>query len=300
MNSAIKFGHSDLPVVSIITPTYNREKFIAATIESVLKQTYSHIEYIVVDDGSTDRTRELCAAFPNVKYIYQENSGQSSAINNGWSHASGKYLMYLSSDDLLKPDAITNLVKHVDKYDGDVIAYPDYDVIDEYGGFLRDVILGPFNAGLFFTELVCVLGPGVMFNKSLFERHGGWNSRLRQVPDYEYWIRLSADARIVNCPQILASSRIHSGAISYSKVSLKRSLEIVCLTKKHLLPRLTMSDKSLLSKAYTTSMRYQLRTMQFVNAAMFVKKIWKINRSYLASKYFLRSVLAELYRLARS
>lgn len=289
----------DEPLVSIVTPTYNRERFIAATIESVLAQTYKNIEYIVVDDGSTDQTREICATFPNVKYIYQENSGQSSAINNGWSRASGKYLMYLSSDDLLKPDAITNLVEHVEQYDGKVIVYPDYDAIDENGEHLRDVILGPFNSGLFFFELVCVLGPGVIFNKSLFDKHSGWNGRLRKVPDYEYWARLSADACIMNCPKILASSRIHSGAISYSKVSVKRSMEIVYLTKKHFLPKLKRYDNDLLSKAYTTAMRYQLRSMQFAKAAIFVGKIWKINRNYLASKYFLRSVFSELFHLAR-
>lgn len=286
------------PLVSIITPTFNRERFLFDTIQSVRCQTYENIEYIVIDDGSTDNTGALCEKFPDIKYVYQENSGQSSAINNGWSRASGKYLMYLSSDDLLKPDAVSNLVEYVEKYDECVVVYPNYDVINESGAHLRNVILGNFNESLFFSELVCVLGPGAMFSKSLFERHGGWRRNLRQVPDYEYWIRLSADARIINCPKILASSRVHSGAISYSKVSLKRSLEVVYVAKKYLMTEVIGADKYLLSKAYTTAMRYQLRTMQLVKAAMFVRKIWKINRRYLISKYFLRSVLAEIYHFA--
>lgn len=285
----------DLPLVTIVTPTYNRDKYLAATIRTVLAQTYPCIEYIVVDDGSTDQTRELCSRFKNVIYQYQDNAGQSSAINAGWSRAAGKYLMYLSSDDLLAPYAIANLVEAAEKCNDEIIIYPDYNVVDENGAQQSDVILGPFKEKLFFFELRCVLGPGVLFSKSLFDKYGGWNRRLRQVPDYEYWLRLSKDARIINYPRRLASSRVHSGAISYSKVSARRSLEVVRLVKRYILPRPEAHRNELLAKAYTVSMRYQLRAMQFRSALVFAKKIWKMDKHHLISIYFLRSAIGEMY-----
>lgn len=98
------------PLVSIITPTYNREVLLPATIESVLAETYPSVEYIVADDGSVDGAREVCARYPGVRCLYQRNAGRSSAINAGRAQASGKYLMYLSSDDLLRPAAIAEMV----------------------------------------------------------------------------------------------------------------------------------------------------------------------------------------------
>lgn len=285
------------PLVSIITPTYNREVLLRATIESVLAQTYPRVEYIVVDDGSVDGTREVCARYPAVRYLYQRNAGQSSAINAGWAQASGKYLMYLSSDDLLKPAAIAEMVALAENGGGVVVVYPDYEVIDETGRHLGNKMLGPFREDAFFFDLKCLPGPGALFSRALFDKYGGWDRRLRQVPDYEYWLRLSADAQMVNLPRVLAVSRVHAGAISYSTISVRRSLEVVRLARRYIVPRARAHRRRLLAKAYTVSMRYQLRTGQFLQAARFARKIWLLDKVHLASAYFIRAVVGELYRV---
>ncbi len=98
--------HDLVPHVSVIVPVYNGERFLAEAIESILAQTYQSYELIVVDDGSTDRTREIALSFPLVKYLYQANSGIAAARNRGVEIAQGEYLAFLDADDLWMPDKL--------------------------------------------------------------------------------------------------------------------------------------------------------------------------------------------------
>ena len=97
-------------LISIITPTYNREAFLPAAIESVLAQSYKEFELIIVDDGSTDNSRELINAYadkdPRVKYLYQENQRQSVARNYALSIAKGDFICFLDSDNYWPHDKL--------------------------------------------------------------------------------------------------------------------------------------------------------------------------------------------------
>ena len=94
------------PKVSVIIPSYNRAHFLGDSIESILRQTFQDFEIIVVDDGSIDETPEVVGRYPNIHFIRQSNSGISAARNTGLSAASGKYIVFLDSDDLLLPEAL--------------------------------------------------------------------------------------------------------------------------------------------------------------------------------------------------
>jgi glycosyltransferase involved in cell wall biosynthesis len=94
-------------LVSVITPVYNGEPYLAEAIESVLAQTYRPIEHIVVDDGSTDGTRAIVQSYPTVKYLYKTNGGIGSARNAGIREATGKYLAFLDSDNLWMPEKLS-------------------------------------------------------------------------------------------------------------------------------------------------------------------------------------------------
>ena len=102
----------NLPLVSIVTPTYNQAEYLAETIESVLAQDYPNIEYIVLDDGSTDSTPEVLNRYSGrVRWERHDNMGQARTLNKGWAMSRGEFIGYLSSDDLLLPDAISKLVE---------------------------------------------------------------------------------------------------------------------------------------------------------------------------------------------
>lgn len=94
--------------VSIIISAYNAERYLAETLDAVIAQTWQHLEVIVVNDGSTDRTREIILQYAthNVKLVDQQNGGQDAALNNGYRHATGQYIKFMDSDDLINPEMI--------------------------------------------------------------------------------------------------------------------------------------------------------------------------------------------------
>ena len=101
--------------VSVVIPSYNSAQFLPEAIESVLEQSYPHFEVIVVDDGSTDDTKEVCDRYPKVKYFYQKNQGHATARNTGLRISTGEYIIFLDSDDCLLPEAIEIGVNHLNR-----------------------------------------------------------------------------------------------------------------------------------------------------------------------------------------
>jgi glycosyltransferase involved in cell wall biosynthesis len=101
------------PLITIITPCYNSQEYLRETINSVLKQTYRNFEWILVNDGSSDKTEDIILGIEDdrIKYLYQENKGQCAASNLGLSHSKGQFIKFLDSDDLLNATHLENLVK---------------------------------------------------------------------------------------------------------------------------------------------------------------------------------------------
>ncbi len=95
------------PLISVVIPVYNGEKYLAEAIDSVLAQSYRPIEILVVDDGSTDGSRDVALTYPEVNCVYQEHSGQAEARNRGILAAKGEYMAFLDADDLWMPEKLT-------------------------------------------------------------------------------------------------------------------------------------------------------------------------------------------------
>ena len=122
------------PTVSIVTPAYNQADYLAETIDSVLAQDYPNLEYLVLDDGSTDTTPEVLQRYDGrLNWERHANMGQSSTLNKGWSQARGTYLGYLSSDDRLLPHAVSRLVDALDSHPEVSVVYCDFNLIDKHG-----------------------------------------------------------------------------------------------------------------------------------------------------------------------
>lgn len=118
------------PLVSIIIPIYNMEKYLKRCLDSVLAQTYSHTEILLIDDGSTDDSKQIAMAYqdPRIQYFYKENGGQASARNFGLDKMNGKYVIMVDSDDYLHPELITRCLEEVEQTEADLVIFTSYNV----------------------------------------------------------------------------------------------------------------------------------------------------------------------------
>lgn len=256
----------DLPLVTIVTPTYNNAEYLSETIESVLNQTYDNIEYIVINDGSTDRTQEILSKYrERCTVINQENVGQSETLNRGWSMANGSILGYISSDDHLKPDCISMAVHELTQNDSIVATYCDYDLIDSNGKHIRSVATEEFDAKRLSEDLICQPGPGAFFRAGTFNDVGGWRKELRQVPDFEFWLRLHQVGDFMRIPANLASFRIHKDSTSLRSVPALMSEEIIRVVLEHTAqPEVSVNKKHALSSACLISARSHFQSGRYI------------------------------------
>ncbi|MFC1635036.1 glycosyltransferase [Planctomycetota bacterium] len=188
------FPASQQKTVSICIPTYNRREYLRETIDSILAQTYQDYEMIIVDDGSTDGTKEMIEELGvPVTYYWQPNSGDAAARNKLIELAQGRYLSFIDSDDLLLPDAIERMVRIMKAETEDVIVYGSYFRIDEhgnvYGRCKRRLHNGMITRHLFKTILVHACGS--MFPTKLLKESPAFDSSLKICSDYDLWLRLS-------------------------------------------------------------------------------------------------------------
>ncbi len=219
---------TERPLVSIVVPAYNHAHYLAECIDSVLRQTYPAIELIVIDDGSTDGTREMLAQYGNAFcWESQPNAGQSATLNRGWSMSRGELLGYLSADDVLHPDAIAQAVAAFEAHQAIVATYPDFALIDQHSNTVRLVAAPDYSRRDLVLDLVCQPGPGALFRRTAWLRSGSWNPALRQNPDLDFWMRLALQGDFLRIPRALASFRVHEASQTYRRADVARAQEPV-------------------------------------------------------------------------
>ena len=205
------------PKVSICIPTYNRKDYLKDTLDSIFAQTYKDYEVIVVDDGSTDGTKDMLdKAGYNLRYHWQENAGNAAARNTLIRLANGEFIAFIDSDDLFLPDAIERLVKAIESESGNVIAYGPYLRIDENGNVIgkntRKLHSGYITAPLFKDIFVHTFGS--MFPKKFLQEAGGFDESLLTSPDYDLWLRLSLKYPFLALSEPTSKRRRHANNIS--------------------------------------------------------------------------------------
>jgi len=216
------------PLVSIVIPTYNCARYLKAAVDSVLDQDYPDIELIVLDDGSTDETPELLREYDG-RFFWQShtNMGQSATLNRGWDMAGGELLGYLSADDILLPNAVSVSVDMLNSRQETVLSYCDYYLMDDSSSTTGIFETPDYDYLQMLTRTLCPPGPGVLFRRQAYQMAGHWDTRLRQVPDYDYWLRLGLVGPFVRIPEPLARFRVHSGSQTCGLVDEVKSEEAV-------------------------------------------------------------------------
>jgi glycosyltransferase involved in cell wall biosynthesis len=206
-------GTSDDQLVSVVLPTLNGERYIAASIESCLAQTYGLFELIVVDDGSTDGTVDVVRTFsdPRIRLVrLTENVGLPAALNRGFAEARGGYLTFTSDDNLYAPEAFATMLAALQERPEVGMVYAGQMIIDAAGSVVRPANLFPPEA-LAWTNPV---GGCFLYRRSVAQAVGEYDPRFAMAEDAHYWLRVSRRAQILQLPGRLYYYRLHSESLT--------------------------------------------------------------------------------------
>jgi len=208
--------NQNIPVVSIIIPTHNRAHFIGEAITSVLEQTFTDFEIIIVDDGSTDNTEEVISHFPDKRVIYikQENKGRSYARNVALRLSRGHYIAFLDSDDLYLPTKLRLQVDYLDTNPKIGMIYTSAYCIDDAGNLLKDKYFASvsgqiYNSIAFFRPVTITL-PTVMVRREVIDSVGDFDEKMHRFEDTDMWRRISKATYIDALSEYTCKLRTHS------------------------------------------------------------------------------------------
>lgn len=222
-----------LPLVSIVTPSYNQGRFLKRTIDSVLNQDYPHIEYLVIDGGSTDESVSILRQYGEQFFWRSErDGGQSEAINIGLCEAHGDILAYLNSDDVLLPGAIATVVEHFRTHPKWDLVYGNAHLIDEADRVLGNYPTAPYAFDRLLQDCY-ICQPAAFWRRGITDRIELFDESLHYAMDYDYWLRIDrAGGTLAQVPEFLACSRSYAETKTQS-ARLEVYREILGVSRRH-------------------------------------------------------------------
>jgi glycosyltransferase involved in cell wall biosynthesis len=201
-----------LPLVSIVTPSFNQARYLEHTIRSVLDQDYPKLEYIIVDGGSNDGSPEIIRRYSDrlAWWVSEKDRGQTDAINKGFAHARGEYLAWLNSDDTYEPGAISEAVAFLRKQPEVGLVYGDANFIDENGRKLGSFPAAQTDYRRLRQGYVHIPQQSAFWRADLWHRVGPLDPSFFFAMDYDLWVRLAALAPVRYVPRNWANFRLHT------------------------------------------------------------------------------------------
>ena len=206
-----------LPTISIVTISFNQEQFLRQAIESVLSQNYQSLQYIVVDPGSKDGSRELIDSYGSrvTVRVYEPDSGPADGLNHGFGKASGEIMGYLNADDILLPNVLEKVAEFFSRT-------PDIDVvsgscliIDAHGRTLRESYSDRFRPNRVMYRAANIMQPSTFFRRDAFLRTNGFNVANRLDWDTELFIDMhDKGAAFATMNSMLSGFRIHETTVT--------------------------------------------------------------------------------------
>ena len=203
---------SNLPLVSIVTPSYMQARFLESTIRSVLEQDYPRLEYIIVDGGSTDGSVDIIQRYADrlAWWVSEKDKGQTDAINKGFTHAKGDILAWLNSDDTYQPHAITEAVQFLQNHPDAGMVYGDTNFIDENGRTIGRFPAAQTDLRRLRQGYVHIPQQASFWRANLWKQVGPLDPSFYFAMDYDLWVRLAAIAPLQYTPQLWANFRLHT------------------------------------------------------------------------------------------
>ena len=203
-----------MPLVSIVTPSFNQAEFLEAAIQSVLSQDYPRIQYIVVDGGSTDGSVEILRRYEERLdgWVSEDDAGQTDAINKGFTQSTGEILAYLNSDDVYRPGAVEQAVQFLKQNPRIGMVYGDADYIDADGKIIGKFPAAQTDYRRLRQGYVHIPQQSAFFRADLWLQVGPLDPSFQFAMDYDLWVRIASIATIAYIPRTWAEFRLHGDA----------------------------------------------------------------------------------------
>lgn len=208
------------PLVSIVLPVFNAQTHASEAIKSILRQTYSNFELIIIEDASTDKTRKVVREYTDTRVRFLANTdhlGVTKSLNRGLEATKGEYIARMDADDIALPTRLETQVKFLENHPEIGVVGTGVELIDAKGKRIGIKGFDQTHAQLKNTLLRRnpLIHPTVMFRRILIEDYGGYDEVLDGAEDYDLWLRLAKHTYIVNLPDLLLKYRIHQESVSY-------------------------------------------------------------------------------------
>ena len=317
----------DNPKISAIMSVYNGEKYLREAIESILNQTFTDFEFIIVNDGSTDNSLEIIKSYDDerIKIINNEqNIGLTKSLNKALKQARGEYIARQDADDVSLPNRFEEQMKYFDKHPEVALLGTSVSYIDENGKITgKYSVLANPRIHNFLKDNQFKHG-STMFRKEIVNKLGGYNELFKYSQDYELWLRITEHFEVAGIAQILYKSRSHNKKIGFTnrdESTLYRLIamrlaknelddEILKVIKdegvKSLYPHLSKNEKVMLHNAIAGVYIYNNKQKQaraeykkiFTLNPFDVKSIAGIIMSYIGKNAYIRS--SKIYNVFRN
>lgn len=228
-------------LVSILMPAYNGVAYIQQAIASVIAQSYTDWELVIVDDGSTDATAQIVVGYqdPRIRYVFQENRGQAAALNQGLALAEGEFITTLDVDDWLTVESLAGRVQHLNRHPEHSAVYGDGFYCDANGKLLMrfsDYRAGDI-AGDVYSTLICSpffgTGANVMLRRELLDRHWlRYDESIVWCQDYDLYVRIAEVGLFGVVPTPTVWYRLHDANMTNSMPFGRRLESLIAMRQK--------------------------------------------------------------------
>lgn len=202
---------SDIPKISIVTPSFNQARYLERTIQSVLEQDYPRLEYIIVDGGSTDGSVEIIRKYSDrlAWWVSEPDGGQASAINKGLQRASGEWVAWQNSDDVFYPGTFESLARAGTRRPDVDLIIGNVNLIDSEDHVLRDLCFVTPTLGAVLAEGMVLTNQAAFWRRGVHRRIGWLNESLHCAFDYDWFLRVLESGRAAHVNRCWGGYRIH-------------------------------------------------------------------------------------------
>jgi glycosyltransferase involved in cell wall biosynthesis len=281
------------PLISVVIPVYNAERYILKALLSVCEQSYQNLQIIVLDDGSTDRSKTIIESVKDerIQLVSRENRGLIATLNEGVQLSHGAYIARMDADDICLPDRFTQQLTYFESHSGFGVLFTGLEYIDAGDKVLRKKVSHEIReiepVELLFGCPVC--HPTAMFNMNVLKKEDiRYDSEFDKTEDFELWTRLSSMTKIGILSNVLFKYRIHAESITSNNNTEQRETAVRAITKN-----LSHAKSAGLNKAfsviYNNHQGDDSAVTTFIALLRIFLRLGRINRTFSHYKFFSKS-----------